>query len=151
MNCMINRAFIDTNILVYARDRDTPDKQVKAAYWLGALADKGLAYVNLQVLNEFTRVLFKRSQRLSLDDIRAEVDDAAVWGRRALQPEDVRVAWMVREALGYQWFDCLLLASASNDGCDVFLSEDMTDGARFGDLVIVNPFLHHPDDFLASD
>ncbi len=71
-------------------------------------------------------------------------------GAQGMQ-QDLRIAWMVREALGFQWFDCLLLASASNDGCNVFLSEDMTDGARFGDLVIVNPFLHHPDEFLTSD
>jgi predicted nucleic acid-binding protein len=145
------RFFIDTNVLVYARDQGAADKQHAAHNWLSRLGDAGAAYVNLQVLNEFARVLMKRGPQRAIDDIKSEVNDAAIWGQRALQPDDMRVAWMVREALGYQWFDCLLLASASNDGCDVFLSEDMTDGARFGDLVIVNPFLHHPDEFLTSD
>jgi predicted nucleic acid-binding protein len=102
-------------------------------------------------LNEYARVLLKRDPARAIRDVREEVADVGVWGQRALDQDDVRVAWMVREALGYQWFDCLLIASASNDRCDVFLSEDMTDGARFRDLVVVNPFIHTPDAFLTAN
>ncbi len=119
---------------------------------VAAIGVTGRALVNLQVLNEYVGVILKRSATAARSKTFVrKVEQFAVWGQRSLHMQDLRIAWMVREALGFQWFDCLLLASASNDGCNVFLSEDMTDGARFGDLVIVNPFLHHPDEFLTSD
>jgi predicted nucleic acid-binding protein len=148
---MTDLVFVDTNILVYLRDDKALSKQQMASLWMERLVRLSAACLNLQVLNEYASVMFKRQPDRPPDDVRREIDVFGTWGRRALQPEDVRVAWMVREALGFQWFDCLLLASASNDGCNVFLSEDMIDGARFGDLLIVNPFKHHPDEFLPAD
>jgi predicted nucleic acid-binding protein len=34
----------------------------------------------------------------------------------------------------------VLLASAAEAGCTIILSEDMADGARFGSIVVANPF-----------
>jgi predicted nucleic acid-binding protein len=68
------------------------------------------------------------------------------YGDAALTEQDVAAAWDVRGSLGYQWFDWLLLASASLRGCRYFLSEDMSDGARVRDVTILNPFRHKPAD-----
>ncbi len=44
-------------------------------------------------------------------------------------------------ALGrFQFWDAVLLASASQAGCEVCLSEDMQDGARLENIVVRNPF-----------
>ncbi len=145
---MSSRVFIDTNVLVYLRDAGAAAKRGAAAIWLKRLVDVSAAYINLQVLNEYMAVVLRKEPSIPIDELKQDIETFAVWGQRPLDQDDMRVAWMVRERFGFQWFDCLLVASASNDGCDVFLSEDMIDGARFGDLVIVNPFLHHPDEFL---
>jgi predicted nucleic acid-binding protein len=39
------------------------------------------------------------------------------------------------------WWDALLLATAERHGCGVVLSEDMQDGARFGGVTILDPFV----------
>jgi predicted nucleic acid-binding protein len=40
----------------------------------------------------------------------------------------------------FSFWDGLLLASAAEAGCTHILSEDLTDGARFGSVIVVNPF-----------
>ncbi len=57
----------------------------------------------------------------------------------------------IRTSHGFQWYDCLLLAAAQRADCRFFLTEDMTDGMRLGDLTIINPFAHHPDELLRPD
>lgn len=140
--------FVDTNILIYARDTTAGEKQRVAAEWLERLAGSARGRVNLQVVNELTRFILRKEPHRPLAAVRAEVGRFAIWGKRALDEGDVDLAWEIRRASGFPWFDCLLLASASNDGCDVFLSEDMRDGARFGRLTIVDPFRHDPDHVL---
>jgi predicted nucleic acid-binding protein len=39
------------------------------------------------------------------------------------------------------WWDALLLATAERHGCNIVLSENMQDGARFGGITILNPFV----------
>ena len=42
--------------------------------------------------------------------------------------------------LKLQFFDALIVAGAERANCDTVYSEDMTDGARYGKVTIVNPF-----------
>ena len=75
----------------------------------------------------------------------------ASYGAAPLSAAEMDNAWDVREALGYQWFDCLLIASAANAGCSHFLSEDMSHGERYGSLTIINPFKVDPVSFLSKN
>lgn len=54
---MTARVFVDTNVLIYARDQREHDKRKQAQQWLEILADRRQLLTNLQVLNEFTRWL----------------------------------------------------------------------------------------------
>jgi predicted nucleic acid-binding protein len=141
--------FVDTNVLIYARDRKAEDKRAKARAWLAALAESGLGHLNLQVLNEFTRwVLANESQR-RLEDVRKEVDALRGWGDKPLDEEEVELAWAVRQRLGYQWFDCLLIAAAEFAGCDYFLTEDMGEDVAFHSVKLIHPFRTAPSDILS--
>jgi predicted nucleic acid-binding protein len=145
---MSKLVFVDTNVLVYLRDGAAIEKKHIANNWIERLGAVSALRINLQVLNEYAAVVLKREPRIAVDHVRDTVRALSVWGARHLEASDVALAWDVRRTLGYQWFDCLLVAAASNDGCDVFLSEDMGDGDRFGRLVVVDPFRHHPDRIL---
>jgi predicted nucleic acid-binding protein len=140
--------FVDTNVLIYVRDRKDQAKRTKARDWLDALAAREAGCLNLQVLNEFTRWVLAREPARKLADIRAEVDALRAWGADPVSPDEIDVAWEVRRRLGFGWFDCLLLAAALARGCSHFLTEDLTDGAALGDLRIVNPFSTDVDSIL---
>lgn len=142
---MSDRIFVETNVLIYARD---PGRRRQAASWLLALGSAERACTNLQVLNELTNWVLRNERGRSVDDIREELVALRVWGDKPVTDDEVEVAWVVRDSLGYRWFDCLLLASAHNARCCVFLTEDMTHGATFGGLTLINPFRVCPGDVL---
>lgn len=149
---MIGRAkiFVDTNVLIYARDARAGEKRVAAREWLSVLGDHALAHLNLQVLNEMARWLLSRHQPSALDAIRQEVEALREWGDKPMDATEMRMAWAIRAATGYQWFDCLLLAAADNAGCSHFLSEDMDADRLIGTVRIVNPFRTPPSDLLPT-
>jgi predicted nucleic acid-binding protein len=51
-----------------------------------------------------------------------------------------RRAWLIQEEIRLSFWDCLLLASASIAGCEIFLSEDMQHERQILNLKILNPF-----------
>jgi len=148
---MTGRTFVDTNVLIYARDQKQAIKRPQAQLWLDRLATGRILMINLQVLNEFTRWLLRNERSRSLESLRRDVDLLAEYGGDPLTDEDVDQAWEIRGRLGYQWFDCLLLAAASKAQCRYFLSEDMTHEARYGGLTIINPFRVDPDAFFKAN
>jgi predicted nucleic acid-binding protein len=148
---MTGRTFVDTNVLIYARDQKEGDKRQRAQAWLDRLSAGRNLVTNLQVLNEFARWLLRNERSRSLESLRREIDLLAYYGAEPLTAADVERAWEVREKLGYQWFDCLLIAAATAAQCHYFLSEDMTHEARYGGLTVINPFRVDPDAFLKKN
>ncbi|MDP4026720.1 PIN domain-containing protein [Methylobacterium sp. NEAU 140] len=145
---MSEPVFIDTNVLVYARDDRNADKRERARAWLAAVTGSGRARTNLQVLNELTRWILKNEPDRPLLDVQDEIESIGVWGARPVDQDDTELAWLVRKCFGYQWFDCLLLAAAQLAGCRYFLTEDMAHGVVFEGMTLINPFRASPDDVL---
>jgi predicted nucleic acid-binding protein len=145
---MNERVFVDTNVLIYARDRRDADKRERAAAWLLTLGSVNAAWINLQVVNELTNWILRHEPQRPFDEVQEELALLRSWGANPIADEEVETAWAVRRHLGYQWFDCLLLASACNAGCTIFLTEDMSHGATFEGLTLINPFRASPDDVL---
>jgi predicted nucleic acid-binding protein len=142
--------FVDTNVVIYARDPSAGHRHATARLWLDQLARSKTMILNMQVLNELTRWILRKEQA-AIAVAREAVDMLREFGETSLTPEDVDLAWDVRAKLGYQWFDCLLIAAAANAGCTHFLSEDMGHETRYGDLTIINPFRVDPDAFFKAN
>jgi predicted nucleic acid-binding protein len=129
------RAFLDTNILVYAQQTGT-----KATISRDLINQGGT--VSAQVLNELANVLRKK-QGISWHDIELVFDDID----NALDPACPLTAKISRAALalarddGFAFDDALIVAAAIEAGCDTLYSEDMQHGRSVGGLTIVNPFL----------
>lgn len=139
------KTFIDTNVLNYARDIVHPDKRAAARNWLTFLGVNSFAVVNLQLINEFCQAALRRGDA-DPGAIPAEVLDFRQWGETPLDVDIYDAAWLIRARTRYQWFDCLLLASALREECSIFLSEDMDHQRRIDGLTIVNPFTMEPRD-----
>lgn len=128
-------AFLDTNILVYAQQTGP-----KAIISQDLIAQGGT--ISVQVLNELTNVLRKKDHR-SWRDIELVLHDID----NALEPAVPLTAATSRAALalardhGFSFYDALIIASATEAGCDVLYSEDLQHGRSIGGLAIVNPFL----------
>jgi predicted nucleic acid-binding protein len=140
---MSDRIFIDSNVFLYAADEGIALKSARSGDWLRYLLQAGLGVANLQVLNEVTNVLIKRGG-MRPEAVFSIVDGYALFGSGAINVATVAAARIIHFENGYSWWDCLLLASAIELQCRLFLSEDMQDGHRIRGLTIINPFLHSP-------
>jgi predicted nucleic acid-binding protein len=140
---MNDRAFIDSNVLLYAAEEKAALKSARSGVWLRYLLQRGLGVANLQVLNEVANVLIKRGG-MRPEAVFSIVDGYALFGATAINFETVAAARILHFENGYSWWDCLLLASAIELQCRFFLSEDMQDGHRIRGLTIINPFRHSP-------
>lgn len=141
--------FVDTNVLIYARDLRDGAKRDRARRWLAIMGERECMRLNLQVLNELTRWTLANETSRPLAAIREEIEVMHYWGDAGVRSDEVDTAWAIRAERGYQWFDCLLLAAANRLGCRYFLTEDMVAGARVGSVTVVDPFRTLPSDILS--
>lgn len=140
--------FVDTNVLLYARDLKAVAKRGAAQAWLNSLGTTGSGFLNLQVINEFTRWVLANEPATPLDDIRSDIQILRLWGDKPVGDAEVAIAWAVRERYRFSWFDCLLVAAADLAGCRYFLTEDMSAGVTFGSVTLIHPFKTSPADIL---
>ena len=141
--------FVDTNVYFYARDDRLPAKRERAIVWLADLGRLQRGKANLQVANEFTNAVLRRLPGSRAEEVFAMAQDILAWGSTGVTLATMREAMHIHLHYRYSWWDCLLLASALELGCSHFLSEDLQDGQVIGDLTIVDPFAHSPDEFLS--
>jgi predicted nucleic acid-binding protein len=138
---MTGLVFVDTNILVYARDLSEPVKQPLASQWLDKLWREQLGRTSTQVLSEYY-VVTTQKLKLSLGTEEAWDDVKALFAWDP-QPVDIDLQLRARDIqLRYRlsWWDSLIVAAAQAQNCALLLSEDMQDRAMYGSVTIRNPF-----------
>jgi predicted nucleic acid-binding protein len=129
------RAFLDTNILVYAQQSGAKGETAKDIVAKGGI-------ISVQVLNELVSVL-RRKLRRSWRDVEDVLDDVTSVLEPALPltvQSHVAALGIARED-GLSFCDALIVASALEAGCDTLYSEDLQHGRAFAGLTIHNPFL----------
>ena len=138
---MTGLTFVDTNILVYARDAGEPAKQARAMDVLRVLWKSRLGRVSQQVLQEYY-VTVTRKLKPGLPKEEARDDIAALLAWRPLAPSGSTLskAWEIEDRFGLTWWDSLIVAAALANRCNLLLSEDLQDGQQIDGLRIQNPF-----------
>ena len=118
--------FVDTNVLVYARDTSHPTKQGRAADWIAALWELGEGRVSLQVLQEYyVTTTRKLKPGLDPEEARADVLDLSAWSPVAPDLQMLAAAWSAEERFGLSFWDALIVAAAQVARCNVLLTEDL--------------------------
>jgi predicted nucleic acid-binding protein len=129
------KAFLDTNVLVYAFGLDDARKPVAEKL----IVEGGT--VGIQTLNEFVNVernKLKQPWHTVLDRLRIieRLCPPPIPLTAAIHDLGLRVS----QAFGYHLYDSLMLAAALEASCTIFYSEDMQDGQTIENLTIRNPF-----------
>jgi len=138
--------FVDTNVLLYAFDDQTPAKRDQARRWLEVCWQRRCGRVSTQVLNEFyANARRKFATAISAGDARAEVRRYQVWHPWQIDHPTVETAWAVESRYGLSYWDALMVAAAQQMGCVVFLTEDLQHNQQIDKLRIINPFLVGPE------
>lgn len=132
--------FVDTNVLLYAISRD-PEEQDKARSANQLLKNRDLA-LSVQVLQEFYVQATRASRPDSLTHEQAvELVEAFMrFPVVAITAELMMAAFATRQRFGLSYWDAAILEAGRSLGCDVVLSEDLSDGEDYGGIRVVNPF-----------
>ena len=136
---MTERAFVDTNIWVYAVDRSDPAKRERARVAIAPRTDAHIA-ISSQVLSEFYTVVTRKLQPPLSDEQAAQMVDRL--SQLPVVPVDADL--VVRAIAGSRtWgislWDALIVRAAEVAGCTILLSEDLADGATYGSVRVSNP------------
>jgi len=143
---MIAPCFVDTNVLVYARDASEPEKQARARAWMEHLWASRTGRLSWQVLSEFyVTVTRKLPHPLAPVLARAEVMDLAAWHPVAPDRQMVAVAWGLQDRYQLAWWDALVVAAAQVTGCSRLLTEDLQAGQDLDGVTVVDPFAAGPE------
>lgn len=137
--------FVDTNVLVYARDAGEATKQPQARAWLEQLWRARTGRLSFQVLQEFYVIVTRKlDPGLTPTEARAEVRNLFAWRPVAVDGEMVEAAWSLEDRHSLSFWDALILAAARAAGCERVLSEDLSDGEVYDGVEVVNPFIRNP-------
>jgi len=134
------RTFVDSNILLYAHDRDAGAKQSIAEGVLGHLWASRSGVMSPQVLQEFyVNATRKLSTRLEKPFAQSIVEKYANWCIETSSAEVIS-AFRIEDEMKINFWDALILASAMKAGAEVLLSEDLSAGQKVAGILIQNPF-----------
>ncbi len=132
--------FIDTNVLLYAISRD-PLERAKAAR-ANEILSGGDVGLSVQVLQEFyvqaTRE--SRADRLTHEQAAALVDSFRRFPVQETAIGTVLSAMYTRQRFGISYWDAAILEAARALGCEILLSEDLSDGQDYAGVRVENPF-----------
>jgi len=134
------RAFIDTNILLYAIEDQSLEKTQSAISLLDTLRVEGRGVISSQVVQEFA---FNAIRKFGATP--AEASRLCVGFQEFLfvAPtfQTTIDALRIMERWQLSFWDSLLFAAAKDAGCEILYTEDLSHGQVIEGIQIINPFL----------
>ena len=134
---MTNRIFVDSNIWVYLFTADDDEKRKAACEFIYDSAKNNRLVISYQVVNEVCSVLKKKKYtepelRRVADEMMGlcEVCDYA--------GEIIFLASELREKHSFSYWDGQIVASALMSNCGILASEDMQDGLKIDNMIVLN-------------
>jgi predicted nucleic acid-binding protein len=134
--------FVDTDVLVYARDPRDAMKRATAAEWLRLLWNQERGRTSVQVLNEYYDVVTQEfgtavRREDAWEDVRYYL---SAWNPQSIDAEVLDCAREIEVRHRLRWWDCLVAAAALVQHCVLLLSEHLQDGAEYGGVIVRSPF-----------
>jgi len=133
------RRFVDTNVLLYAYDLESPKKRVQARGIVEqGWESLGESAISVQVLQELHVNLEKR--KVSRGEVHQLIYDLSLW------PVVDNTLMILKMALNEQvrwqlsFWDAMILAAARSCGARELISEDFSHGQNYDGVLAVNPF-----------
>jgi len=139
---MSGKAFVDTNILIYAHDESTGSKQPRAMRLIDTLWEERRGVLSTQVLQEFA-VNLRRvvAVPLSHSEVRRRIQNFLSWEVVSDPPRAILRSLEIEERYQLSFWDAMIVQAAESAGCEILYSEDFTHGREYEGVLVVNPFV----------
>jgi len=135
----MNRCFVDTNLIVYANDRNGEEKHLQAIDLIANLIRMQAGAISVQVLQEYANTaLTKLRQESSVVIRQTRLLESLI----VVSPTSdmVRRSIEIRNAYQVSFWDASIIAAAELEGCRTLLSEDLNAGQFYSSVQVLNPF-----------
>ena len=136
---MTARAFVDTNVLVYAFDDGAPTKRDRARALLSE--PPAPLVISAQVIGEFYVVVTRKLHTpLTEEHAGAAVAELLRLPVVPIDGELARAAMSTARSAQISYWDALIVEAAAAASCDQLLTEDLSHGATIRTVRVQNPF-----------
>lgn len=135
---MSGKAFLDTNVLAYALDADSPAKQGVCRTLISDTGASGTGVISTQVMQEF---FVTATRKLGLPPLAAKALLKTFTAFEIVQVSPM----LIQEAIDcsvlneLSFWDSLIVASAAAAGCDTLYTEDLNAGQTILGVTVRNP------------
>jgi predicted nucleic acid-binding protein len=133
------KAFVDTNVFIYAHDSREGKKRNVALRLLERLIADGNGVVSTQVCMEYASVAASKLGQ-PLDSIHCQLAALDSFEVVATTVPLIQTALIAMRTYGLSFWDSVIITAAESARCDVVYTEDLNDGQRYGTVRAVNPF-----------
>jgi predicted nucleic acid-binding protein len=138
---MTERAFVDSNILVYAHDRGAGARHEVARDLVLELWREGAGVISTQVLQEtYVNLRRKAARPLSIAEARGLLEDYLEWDLVVVDGATIVEATQLEERYGLAFWDALIVSAANFSGVQTLFTEDLNHGQRYGQVEARDPF-----------
>ena len=134
-----DRAFFDTNVLLYMYSTANRERQVRAQDLYGEYASDNRAFLSTQVVQEFF-VAGLRKLKLPAREVRTLALAFLQVPLVIVDANHIRAAIKNEKQYRISFWDALIVAAAESAGAEVLYTEDLNDGQRYGTVAVCNPF-----------
>jgi predicted nucleic acid-binding protein len=135
--------FLDTNIFVYSFEPIERQKCVISEKLVARALTSGLGVISYQVAQEFLNIALRKFEEpMSVPELeryflRVLVPLMKVSSSAPLFLQSLHI----QATSTLSWYDSLIIGAALQGECKTLYTEDLQHGRRFGELMVVNPFL----------
>ncbi len=135
----MSQYFVDSNLVIYANDRNAGRKQTRAIEVVQRLMCAQMGSLSIQVLQEYANVALtnlKQEPAVVLRQLKLLESLTMI----TPTPSTVRRSVEIRNAYQIAFWDAAIIAAAEVGDCDMILSEDLNTGQYYDGIEVVNPF-----------
>jgi predicted nucleic acid-binding protein len=129
MSCTTVPSFVDSNVLIYAEDRDAKSKHEIARELIVELWEQRSGALSIQVLQEFyVNVTRKLKKPLTSAKALEIVEEYLTWTVVESSGRPLVNAIGLQQRAQLSFWDSMVVQAALDAGCDRLYSEDLNDG-----------------------
>jgi predicted nucleic acid-binding protein len=133
--------FLDTNVIVYAADRNDGVRREQAQSLIRGLQRES-TFTSQQVLSEYANVLVHPNKlaltaRRGIESVRLMAEE---WSVLPVTPAAVIAALEATDRWGLHYYDAQIWATAALNRVPIVLSEDFGHGLKLGPVLFLDPF-----------
>lgn len=139
---MIDRIFVDTNILVYLFDSGETVKHTKIKKVIEEKLKDSKLFISAQVVNEFINIVTRKiSSPLPFEKLNEVIDFLNdIFIITPVNFNTIKSAISIKTGYNFSYWDSLIIASALENGCNLLFTEDLKHSMLIEkQLMILNP------------